>query len=67
MLICFDYILDAGTLYIPAVRHADVRKDGGKLPVIVFSHGLGAARFFYSCICMELASHGFLVAAVEHR
>ncbi|KAJ9591914.1 hypothetical protein L9F63_001516, partial [Diploptera punctata] len=59
--------LYSGTLYIPAVKHADIRKEGGKLPVIVLSHGLGATRFSYSCICLELASHGFLVVAVEHR
>jgi platelet-activating factor acetylhydrolase len=49
------------------VWNAEVRREGRKLPVIVFSHGLGASRFFYSTICMELASNGFVVAAVEHR
>jgi len=49
------------------VWNADVQQEGGKLPVIVFSHGLGTSRFFYSSVCMELASHGFVVAAVEHR
>ncbi|KAK1991006.1 platelet-activating factor acetylhydrolase [Colletotrichum falcatum] len=38
-----------------------------KFPVIIFSHGLGGSRMSYSSICGELASHGFIVVAVEHR
>lgn len=38
-----------------------------KFPVVVFSHGLSANRSIYSTVCTELASHGFVVAAVEHR
>lgn len=38
-----------------------------KFPLIMFSHGLGGTRSCYSSICGEFASHGFIVAAVEHR
>nr|XP_027220091.1 platelet-activating factor acetylhydrolase 2, cytoplasmic-like isoform X1 [Penaeus vannamei]XP_027220092.1 platelet-activating factor acetylhydrolase 2, cytoplasmic-like isoform X1 [Penaeus vannamei] len=39
----------------------------GKFPIVVFAHGLGANRSIYSTVCSELASHGFAVAAIEHR
>lgn len=38
-----------------------------KFPVIIFSHGLGGSRLCYSTICGELASHGCIVVAIEHR
>jgi platelet-activating factor acetylhydrolase len=57
----------AGDLHIPAVWGADLTVPKDKLPFIVFSHGLGASRFTYSEICLQLASHGIVVASVEHR
>jgi hypothetical protein len=58
--------LIVGTVHIPIVRNAEpIPKK--KWPVIVFSHGLGCARFTYSQVCYDLASHGFIVAAPEHR
>lgn len=46
-----------------------VRTDpqSNKFPVIVFSHGLGTSFFTYSGVCCDLASHGFVVAALEHK
>ena len=38
-----------------------------QFPVVVFSHGLSAMRTISSGICYDLASHGYVVAAVEHR
>ncbi|KAJ3313192.1 Platelet-activating factor acetylhydrolase [Boothiomyces sp. JEL0838] len=37
-----------------------------KLPVVVFSHGLAGMRTTYSNLCGNLASRGFIVAAIEH-
>ena len=36
-------------------------------PVVVYSHGLASMRTDYSGICCDLASHGNIVASVEHR
>jgi predicted dienelactone hydrolase len=37
-----------------------------KFPVVILSHGIGANRFIYSNFSTYLASHGFIVAAIEH-
>ena len=37
-----------------------------KFPVVVFSHGGGIPVLFYSAILENLASQGYVVAAVEH-
>lgn len=55
-----------GSLTTPANWNARLRT-GEKYPLIVFSHGIGAFRTIYSAIGIDLASHGFIVAAVEHR
>ncbi len=38
----------------------------GRFPLIVFSHGMNSARYFYTSLLQDLASHGFVVAAIDH-
>ena len=40
--------------------------DGEKYPLIMFSHGLGSYREGNSFLCIDLASHGYVVISVAH-
>ncbi|GAA5992039.1 hypothetical protein JCM10908_000709 [Rhodotorula pacifica] len=43
------------------------RGSKSRLPVVIFSHGLSGTRTTYSQWCGEIASRGYVVAAIEHR
>ena len=47
-----------------AVRDAAPR--AGCFPLVVFSHGFGAHRRQSTFLCTHLASHGYVVAAMDH-
>uniref|UniRef100_A0A8R1DE88 1-alkyl-2-acetylglycerophosphocholine esterase n=1 Tax=Caenorhabditis japonica TaxID=281687 RepID=A0A8R1DE88_CAEJA len=49
------------------IENSQLSTKKDKWPIVVFSHGLGGSRTFYSTYCTSLASHGYVVAAVEHR
>lgn len=57
----------SGDVYIPALWQAPLVDSDEKFPVVVLSHGIGGNRTTYSTFCCELASHGYVVAALEHR
>ena len=55
---------------INAHRNASLLKpptSHGRWPVTFFSHGLAGSRNAYSYICGDLASHGTVVIALDHR
>lgn len=61
------FYLHLGDVYVPALWQGPLDSHQNKFPVVVFSHGVGGNRTTYTTICCELASRGFVVAAIEHR
>lgn len=59
--------LIAGSIDIPAHVDAPLATDRDTHPVTVFSHGMASSKTDYTAYLSELASHGHVVAAVEHR
>jgi dienelactone hydrolase len=57
---------EQGRIFSFAIDGAPVARGGGRFPVIVFGHGLGVPGFAYAAQMEELASHGYVVAAVEY-
>ena len=57
---------DIDNRYCPVVVNA-LPINQKTFPIIVFSHGIYACRTTSSMIYSELASNGFIVAALEHR
>ncbi|MFF7456318.1 alpha/beta hydrolase family protein [Kitasatospora sp. NPDC008115] len=49
-----------------AVVDAPVAGEGGRFPVVLFSPGLGGVRTQNTAWAEELASHGYVVAALDH-
>ncbi|KAJ4358931.1 hypothetical protein N0V95_002637 [Ascochyta clinopodiicola] len=50
-------------------EHTELKRDDklGTLPCVVFTHGMAGMSQSYSHYLGSIASHGYLVAAVEHR
>lgn len=55
-----------GSLHSHAVADAAIAQSRDPYPVVIFSPGAGMGGFFYSAIIEELASHGYIVAAIDH-
>jgi dienelactone hydrolase len=56
----------SGELQTRAIENAPILRAVTRYPVLVFSHGYGASGFEYTALLENLASNGFIVAAVEH-
>ncbi|RKS07315.1 platelet-activating factor acetylhydrolase isoform II [Nocardiopsis sp. Huas11] len=57
---------DAARARTRAAAGAAPVRDGAPLPVVVFSPGLGGVRGQNTAWAQELASHGYVVAALDH-
>jgi len=53
-------------LRVAAEENAHVATVPRLFPIVIFSPGQGVKTLFYSSLHADLASHGFVVAAVEH-
>lgn len=53
-------VITASALEIP------VSNKESRYPVLVVSHGMNTGRFLYTSISQELASHGYVVASIDH-
>jgi predicted dienelactone hydrolase len=49
-----------------AIEDAPVATNQSRYPLLLFSHGAGAAALTYAAQLEDLASHGYVVAALEH-
>lgn len=54
------------TQRLPVTYNARLDRTAAPYPFVIFSHGLAGNRNTYSSTCIELASHGYVVLAVEH-
>lgn len=60
-------VADIPNLPQNAYRDANPLKASGPYPLILFSHGSGGIRFQSVFLCPHLASHGYVVASVDHE
>ncbi len=56
----------SGAIFSHAVERAPMARSPRRLPVIIFSHGLGSTGFNYTCLIEDLVSRGYVVASIEH-
>jgi pimeloyl-ACP methyl ester carboxylesterase len=56
----------SGALKAHAVENAKISAVAKKFPLLVFSPGFDESCITYSATLAELASHGYLVAAIDH-
>ena len=49
-----------------SLLQASLPKTRARYPVIVFSHGMGTPRSWYTMLMEELASQGYVVAGIDH-
>jgi platelet-activating factor acetylhydrolase len=58
---------ETGTVFEHEHQELKRTEELGKLPCVVFTHGMAGMSQSYSHYLGSIASHGYVVAAVEHR
>jgi predicted dienelactone hydrolase len=56
----------SGLPHTHTVENARMPSSAAKYPLLVFSHGWGNPTLLYTAELEDLASHGYVVAAIEH-
>ncbi|MFN0062668.1 MAG: alpha/beta hydrolase family protein [Myxococcaceae bacterium] len=56
----------SGAIKSHAAEGAQPIRKPSRFPVLIFSHGNGSTGFSYTSLIEELASNGYVVAAIEH-
>ncbi len=59
-------LVEAGRLRTHAIEGTAARCPAGGCPLLIFSHGGGVDRSFYSSQYEDLASNGYIVAVIAH-
>ena len=59
-------LIVSGEIFSHAVEGAPAAKSPSQFPLVIFSHGNGSTGFQYTSLIEDLASHGYVVAAIEH-
>ena len=59
-------LAELNTIRMPVLSDAPLAQQEQEFPLIIFSHGYYGSRFYYSCLFQELASHGYVVIAIDH-
>ena len=58
--------VDAASSTANALQDAPVAEETEDMPVVLYSHGFGGSRYTNAANLEELASHGYLVVAMDH-
>ena len=58
---------DIGVIESRGVRDAPIERRRAPYPIVLFSHGMYMLRFQYVYFTQHLASHGYIVVAVDHE
>lgn len=59
-------LIVSGAIHGHAVEGGAVARRPKRFPVVIFSHGNGSTTFAYTTLIEDLASRGYVVAAIEH-